>query len=134
MDDHHGRPRSEPQESRLPPALRDKLAKILGMLGSDHDGEVLAAARRAQMLIKAAHLTWAQIVSASHIVEIAEIDLQLVERCCVSITLYEDYEAAFLHVIRAQLRRGQSISRKQRAWLDSLYSRAMAETSDGGTP
>ena len=29
----------------LPPAERDRLAKLLGMLGSDHDGEVLNAAR-----------------------------------------------------------------------------------------
>src|SRR5262249_29758932 len=39
---------------------RTKLIKVLGMLGSAHDGEALAAARRAQELIRAAGMTWAQ--------------------------------------------------------------------------
>lgn len=38
-----------------------KLSKILGMLGSDHDGEVVAAGRRADAMIKASGLTWHQV-------------------------------------------------------------------------
>src|SRR5947207_668908 len=41
---------------------RDRLAKLLGMLGSSHDGEALAAARRAERLRVDAGLTWAEIV------------------------------------------------------------------------
>jgi hypothetical protein len=37
---------------------RDKLASILGMLGSTHDGEVVAAGRGAHALIRGAGLTW----------------------------------------------------------------------------
>ena len=44
------------------PSLLDKLAKILGMLGSAHDGEVLAAGRRAHLLITGADLTWPQLL------------------------------------------------------------------------
>lgn len=46
-----------------PPALTAKLVKILGMLGSDHDGEVAAAGRRADALLKGAGLTWDQLLT-----------------------------------------------------------------------
>ena len=47
----------------LPPALADKLAKVLGMLGSAHDGEVAAAGRRAHSLLKGAGLTWGEVIA-----------------------------------------------------------------------
>lgn len=37
---------------------RDKLVKVLRMFGSDHDGEVAAAARRAHQIIKKHALDW----------------------------------------------------------------------------
>lgn len=36
----------------------DKLAKVLGMLGSAHDGEIAAAGRAANKLIRTAGITW----------------------------------------------------------------------------
>src|SRR5438046_480259 len=44
------------------PLDRDRLAKLLGMLGSAHDGEALAAARQAERLRADAGLTWHEIV------------------------------------------------------------------------
>ena len=44
---------------------RDRLAKLLGMLGSAHDGEVVAAARRADAMVRASGLTWRAIVVAN---------------------------------------------------------------------
>ena len=41
---------------------RDRLARVLGMLGSAHDGEVVAAARQAERLRADAGLTWNDIV------------------------------------------------------------------------
>ena len=41
---------------------RESLAKILGMIGSDHDGEVLSAARKANAMVRAAGLTWQQVL------------------------------------------------------------------------
>lgn len=46
------------------PDLADRLAKILGMLGSTHDGEIAAAGRAAVALIKSAGLTWPDVVGA----------------------------------------------------------------------
>ena len=42
---------------------RALLARILGLLGSSHDGEVIAAARQAERLRADAGLTWADIVT-----------------------------------------------------------------------
>ena len=41
---------------------RGRLAKLLGLLGSDHDGEVVAAARQAERLRAEAGLTWPEII------------------------------------------------------------------------
>lgn len=39
------------------------LAAVLGRLGSDHEGEIIAAARKAQAMVTAAGMTWAQALS-----------------------------------------------------------------------
>jgi hypothetical protein len=49
----------------LTPDLAAKLAKILGMLGSDYDGEIAAAGRRANAMVKRAGLTWDEVISSS---------------------------------------------------------------------
>lgn len=41
---------------------RAKLARVLGMLGSAHDGEIVAAARQAERLRVDAGLTWPEIL------------------------------------------------------------------------
>jgi hypothetical protein len=47
---------------RLTPALASKLVKVLGMLGSVHDGEVAAAGRRADAIVKGAGLSWGDVI------------------------------------------------------------------------
>jgi hypothetical protein len=46
----------------LQPEYRDKLVKLLGMLGSDHDGERAAAARLADQHRRKSGLTWGDLV------------------------------------------------------------------------
>jgi hypothetical protein len=41
---------------------RNRLAQLLGMMGSTHDGEVVNAARLAVRLVKEAGLTWPQVL------------------------------------------------------------------------
>jgi hypothetical protein len=48
---------------RLTPALASKLVKVLGMLGSAHDGEVAAAGRRADAMVKGAGLSWGDVIA-----------------------------------------------------------------------
>jgi hypothetical protein len=47
----------------IPPDLASKLVKVLGMLGSDHDGEIAAAGRRANAMVRGAGLTWDQVLA-----------------------------------------------------------------------
>src|SRR3954469_5039729 len=47
----------------LPAAVADRLVKLLGMLGSVHDGEALTAARMADRLLRhQLKLTWGEVV------------------------------------------------------------------------
>ncbi len=46
----------------LDPGIADKLARICGMFGSDHDGERAAAAALADRLVRQAGMTWGQIL------------------------------------------------------------------------
>jgi hypothetical protein len=43
---------------------RQQLAKILELMGSAHDGEALAAARRAHMLVKNSGVSWETLLGA----------------------------------------------------------------------
>lgn len=48
----------------LSPAERQKLVRILGMLGSDHDGERAAAAALASRLVRDKGLGWDDVIAA----------------------------------------------------------------------
>lgn len=48
---------------RLPDDTRARLARLLGMLGSHHDGEALNAARLADRLVRSSGLTWTEVLS-----------------------------------------------------------------------
>src|SRR4051812_31930597 len=47
----------------VPPALAAKLAKVLGMVGSDYDGEIAAAGRRANQTGGTAGLAWGEVIA-----------------------------------------------------------------------
>jgi hypothetical protein len=49
--------------AQLDPHSADRLRKLCGMLGSEHDGERAAAAAKADALVRAAGLTWAEIIA-----------------------------------------------------------------------
>ena len=49
--------------SALAEADRDRLARLLGMLGSAFDGEVANAGRLADKLVRSAGLTWPDIIA-----------------------------------------------------------------------
>jgi hypothetical protein len=47
-----------------PGKVIDRLCKLLGMLGSDHEGERAVAGRLASDLLRANKLTWADVIGA----------------------------------------------------------------------
>jgi len=53
----------------LDPDAADKLARICGLFGSDHDGERATAAAMADRLLRSRGLTWPQVISAADTVD-----------------------------------------------------------------
>jgi len=51
--------------ARLPDGARERLAKICGRLGSDHDGERASAAALASRLLRDHGVTWAELVEGA---------------------------------------------------------------------
>jgi hypothetical protein len=44
-------------------AARERLAKLLGLLSSDHDGEIATAGRMANRLVKSCGMTWVDVIA-----------------------------------------------------------------------
>lgn len=51
-------------EVALTPGDRDRLVKLLGMLSSSYDGEVVNAGRLANSMLKAAGTTWNDVIAS----------------------------------------------------------------------
>ena len=122
--------------SSLPPAFADRLIKLLGMIGSAHDGEALNAAKLANKLVREASLTWSDVIGkntpappgktamdpetvANAIAEIYESRIRLSSR-----------EISFLSRI-PELR---FFSENQLAWLHGLLDRARAKMAEPPPP
>jgi hypothetical protein len=54
-----------PDPPQLTAELRARLARLLCMCGSDHDGEMLTAARMAARLVRGLGLTWPSVIGIS---------------------------------------------------------------------
>jgi hypothetical protein len=101
------------------PLDRDRLARVLGMLGSSHAGEVAAAGRHAERMRREAGMTWPEIATSTQLAparrprSIAEaIDLCIDHR-----DLLSDWERGFVASIS---RRRFGLSEKQLDVLDRL--------------
>lgn len=118
--------------SALDPRDADKFGKLVGLLGSNHDGERAAAALKATEFLRARQMGWTDIAetlktppvvyrpepvreSCSHV--------QDALRCLQSVIAWKDHERAFLVQMSNQRRRP---SDKQRDWLDGLLDRVVA--------
>jgi hypothetical protein len=80
---------------------RERLAAVLGMLGSDHDGEVLSAARTAERLRQQAGVTWHDIVAPAAPQETTDDTTasdwrDLLDACCAYWPRLTAWERSFL--------------------------------------
>jgi hypothetical protein len=59
---HRARPASVAAEGAeiMSPSERERLSKVLEMLNSEHDGEIVNAAKAASTFLRARNLTWAE--------------------------------------------------------------------------
>lgn len=124
----------------LPPPDADKLAKVCGLLSSDHDGERAAAAFRATAILRAAGLTWRQLVEracagppAAPTVATGEGNDDLpvpwteaVWACERTTWRLTEWELQFIRSIRTRPR----ISAKQRQVLARIYAKITAEDDE----
>ena len=60
----------------MDPDKKKRLIQLLGMMGSEHDGEILNAARLAQRLIGSEGLTWEEVLSSGN-GKISQDDMQV---------------------------------------------------------
>jgi hypothetical protein len=115
----------------LAPDLAAKLAKVLGLLGSDHDGEVAAAGRRANALIKSAGLTWAQVIrpgGSRRCWRSLPPDGDCAAQCLLWPEALTAWEAAFCRSLVAQ----NWMSPKQAAVLDRIARKVEAVARAAG--
>jgi hypothetical protein len=112
----------------LPPDVAAKLAKVLGMLGSDHDGEVAAAGRRANALIRNAGLTWAQVIAPRRRWRPADTPGGCAALCLLWPEALTEWEAAFCRSIAGRHR----ISLKQTDVLERIARKVEAVARAAG--
>jgi hypothetical protein len=79
---------------------RGKLVAVLGMMGSDHDGEALAAARAAERLRRQIGATWSDLLQAPEPPPVREGWRDVLSACRASDKLSE-WEQRFLDVLSA---------------------------------
>jgi hypothetical protein len=98
--------------------LRRRLAIVLGMAGSAHDGEALAAARRAEALRARAGLTWADVLGVQPAADPHDLIIWCLDRAeCLT---------AWQHEFLLSLRGFTVVSPKQRAILDRIAAKIEA--------
>jgi hypothetical protein len=105
---------------------RDRLTRLLGMLGSDHLGEVANAGRLADKMVRAAGLTWPDIIAPALSppdVDPIGVDWRRTAAACSRYPLLLNrWEADFL----AGLPRFARLSCKQRSILVKIVVRLRA--------
>ena len=109
----------------LDPVFAARLIKLLGMTGSDYDGEAVAAVRKANALLQAQGLTWSDVIA---VVESAPKKGAWREpeswrdAVCVCLGLADSplsqWDICFLHGIS----RRHSLSEKQTVQLDRIVA------------
>jgi hypothetical protein len=105
---------------------RAKLAAVLGMCGSAHDGEALTAGRMADRMVRGAGSTWVQVLAAEpDRPEQCDCHRCIAERLLGQARQLTDWELEFC----CALVRRERASAKQRAVLDKLSRRLGFDTS-----
>jgi hypothetical protein len=99
----------------LNPQAVSHLAKLLGYLGSDHDGEIAAAGRKAHQFIRRLGLSWSDVIFCP-----PESWWDMATECAEQAHRLTERERDFVRNI-ARLRRPPTD--KQLAWLQSIYDR-----------
>lgn len=99
---------------------REKLARVLGMLGSDHDGEIAAAGRAAAALVRQAGLTWPDILQHQRPALLAARGDDAVAFCLRHGDVLTDWEQHFLASLKRQR---YAVTDKQHEVVDQIVEK-----------
>jgi hypothetical protein len=109
------------------PDLLGRLAKVCGMFGSVHDGEVVAAALRAEALVRGAGLTWPDVLQPALPAPARPVEFDHAEAiafCWCFPDLLSAWDREFLSGCDRRLRSRRRLTDKQAAVLDRLLAAA----------
>jgi hypothetical protein len=109
----------------LDPHAADRLAKLCGMFGSDHDGERATAASKADEFVRSLGLTWRDVIVAPPLVpsipSSTATDWQRMAAFCNARRhLLSEREVEF---IRSMLGWRGKPTERQQEWLTGIYAR-----------
>lgn len=119
----------------MTPETRTRLVRLLGMLGSAHDGERANAAALADRLVRNAGLVWDQVVapvgSAGERargeeptnLSFGEQDFEDLLRCQMTLTIFTEKQRALIAGFIDYLEHHPHLTGRQRAVLDDLVAR-----------
>lgn len=110
---------------RLPDLDRDRLRKLLALLGSNQDGEVLNAARHIDALVKAAGTDWQALIPDPAPTELPSDDLVRLEQLIASERV-ADVLKLRLRDMRSALQRGR-LAEADRRLLRVLHRKAVID-------
>jgi hypothetical protein len=121
---------TDSRKNFLPQEAADRLTKLLGMLGSEHDGERATAAAKANAFVRAMGLTWRDIISPplapDHAPRIRSWRAndsnwrRMAEFCHARRWQLNQKDRDF---VRSMLNWRQQPTERQREWLLDLYAR-----------
>jgi hypothetical protein len=103
----------------LDPRHGERLARLLGMMGSSHDGEALNAARMADKFVRDHGLTWHQVVNVPIAVpgDAQQLARAILRDHCSSLN---ERELSFVY---SMTRWRRPPTAKQRQWLEDIAQR-----------
>jgi hypothetical protein len=105
---------------------RDKLVKLLGLLGSNHDGERAAAALKADRHIRSLGLAWGDVIAplATEQAESPPPPQRWQDICAAVLSSGRatQWESSFCESLLRKWR-GPEVTRKQRATLEKMFEK-----------
>jgi hypothetical protein len=105
--------------NRLAPDALERLIKLLGMLGSSHDGERAAAGLKAHELLRRHGLTWSDVLLAAPPIEPLKPGWRAKVAACEAYRhCLNSRERAF---VSSLARWRGTPTEKQLAWLDHIF-------------
>jgi hypothetical protein len=112
--------------NQLTASDRSTIAKLLGLVGSTHDAEALAAARKAHELVKARGITWPDLLGLDAMPPASDHVILARDLLGKGRGIITRWEAQFLRGVLAF----KALSDHQRQTLDGIREKVLAATSD----